>query len=159
MGPVPKRRPLVNSPGVFARFSNPTRLSDAPQNALSVDRSSAFCADTISEIGLNLKKNLLGDPPRNDALLNDSLPHALNAKQSRSTRHCPLKPVQSEGEAILSTTPETSEHTEEAETPKRRRIDMKKKTVGSNPYGRSGTLRCRLCRKWRRKAYLIACEK
>jgi hypothetical protein len=169
MGAVPKRRPLTNSLGVFARFSDPTKLSDdedSPstpplvQNGLSIDRSSAVGTHTpISEIDIKLEKNLLGNPSRNTASLNDSLPRALNARQPRPTRYCPLKPVQSESEAMLPTMPKTSEYTEEAETPKRRRIDVKKKTVGSNPYGRSGTLRCRLCRKWKRKASLVACEK
>src|SRR5216110_3235189 len=33
--------------------------------------------------------------------------------------------------------------------PRRRRQDPERSSVGQNPYGRNGTLRCELCRRWR----------
>ena len=77
------------------------------------------------------------------------------AKRPLPARIAPSKPFPTETEAVSTLTP-SSVSSEEVEKPKRIRHDLKKRSVGSNPYGRKGTLRCLLCRKWRRKACLIA---
>ena len=50
-------------------------------------------------------------------------------------------------------TGDTAPQPEVAPTPQRRRRNLGRSYVGQNPYGRNGTLRCELCRRWRRKVY------
>jgi hypothetical protein len=46
------------------------------------------------------------------------------------------------------------EDIEVATKPKRKRVDRKRPSEGPNRYGRKGTLRCELCRRWRQKVYI-----
>lgn len=154
--------PLAAPQGVFIQSPltvPPISTGEKSQNGSPVPRSSTVgTGPSLYEGCINAQQDSAEISSRDVAGLNEVLNIWNSAKQPLPARLMPLKPCPTGNGAILSAIKGIRESEEAVEKPKRRRLDLKKKAFGPNRYGRTGTLRCLLCRKWRQKACLIATE-
>jgi hypothetical protein len=153
---VPK--PLAATRDVFpstvTTISIPSQSFSRPAVLRGLFLSSTFHADlSLCEGTAIRQQNGAGSLSRKVEISDDVFD--IYAKRPLPTRIAPSKPLPSETEAVSPTLTASPTSSEEVEKPKRIRHDVRKRSVGSNPYGRKGTLRCSLCRRWRRKASLI----
>ena len=88
------------------------------------------------------------DPSREIGLFGDIWDVPVTSQQPRTdlSTHNSMQPLP------IPETGDNAEGPEGAPMPQRRGRDPGRSSVGQNPYGRNGTLRCELCRHWRKKA-------